>query len=100
MDHSKRISQFPRGIRPAPEPLGLYFRVGRNDHKPFSDLIAAGDASLFGAVLDPTNLKRHGELRDQIRDHKMDVILDPKTQESATPGGFKPRLGELPWGQE
>lgn len=98
LDRSKRVSQFPRIVRPAPEPLGLYFRVGRNDHKAFSDLIAAGGASLFGAVLDPTNLKRHAELRDQIRDHEMDVILDPKTQESATPGGFKSQLSDLPWG--
>lgn len=78
MDRSKRISQFPRIVRPTPEPLGLYFRAGRNDHKTFSDLIAADRASLFGAVLDPTNLKRHAELRDQIREHEMDVILDPK----------------------
>ena len=28
----------------------------------------------------------------------MDVILDPKTQESATPGGFKSQLSDLPWG--
>ena len=98
MDRSNRVSHFPRIVRPTPEPLGLYFRVGRNDHKHFSDLIATGNTSLFGAVLDPTNLKRHSELRDQIRDHKMDVILDPKTQESATPGGFKQQLGELPWG--
>lgn len=94
-----RVTQFPRTVRPVPEPLGHYVHVGRNDHKALLDLIASGDAALFGTVLDPTLIKRHQELRDQVVAHNMDVILNPKTQESATAGGYKESLGWLPWGR-
>ena len=57
---------FPRIVRPAPDPLGLYLRVARNDHKELLNLIAAGDASCFGVVFDPTWFERHGELRDKV----------------------------------
>jgi len=93
------VTQFPRAVRPVPEPLGHYVHVGRNDHKALLDLIASGDAALFGSVLDPTLISRHGELRDQVLAHKMDLILNPKTQESATAGGYKEALGSLPWGK-
>jgi hypothetical protein len=89
---------YPRSLRPAPDPLALYLRPARNDHRIFSDLLAAGDASFFGAVLDPTRLKRHGELREQILRSRIDAVLDPRTQESATPGGYTDALGKLPWG--
>lgn len=90
--------KFPRAIRPVPDPLGLYIRVGRSHHKNLSDLIAAGDATCFGAVLDPTALKAQQELRDQVLSRRLDVILDPKTQPSATPGGYSDTMGNLPWG--
>lgn len=92
-----KIMQFPRAVRPAPEPLALYFRPGRNDHRVLSDLIAGGDIGFFGAVLDPTNLSRQGELRDQLVQSKVDLILDPKTQEAAAPGRYTDSLGRLPW---
>ena len=92
------FSAFPRVLRPMPAPLGLYIRGGRNHHKDLSNLIAAGDASCFGAVLNPTMLNSQQELRDQILGRRLDAILDPKTQPSATVGGFSDALGELPWG--
>ena len=33
------LTLVPRLIRPAPDPLGLYFRVGRNDHRELLDLL-------------------------------------------------------------
>lgn len=54
-----RVAQFPRAVRPAPEPLAHYVHVGHNDHKALSDLIAAGDVSFFGLVLRPTARMRH-----------------------------------------
>lgn len=89
---------FPRAVRPAPDPLGLYLRPGRNDHRDRSNLIAAGDASCFGLVLDPCLMKRHGEVYEQALKHRLDAILDPKTQQSALPGGYSAQLGALPWG--
>lgn len=93
----KRVSQFPRSIRPAPDPLGLYFRPNHNDHNVLSNLIAAGDTNFFGVVLDPAHLGRQVELRDQVLDRSIDLILDPKTQEASAPGRYTDRLGKLPW---
>ena len=93
----KRVSQFPRSVRPAPDPLGLYFRPNHNDHKVLSNLIAAGDTNFFGVVLDPAHLSRQVELRDQVLDRSIDLILDPKTQEAAAPGRYTDRLGKLHW---
>lgn len=84
-------------MRSAPDPLGLYLRPNHNDHKVLSELIAAGDTAFFGAVLDPSHLKRQNELRDQILDKRIDLILDPKTQEAAFLGRYTENLGKLPW---
>ena len=89
---------YPRVVRPVPDPLGLYFRVGRASQKDLSNLIAVGDAACFGVVFDPTLLKPHQELRDQVLNQRLDAILDPRTQPSATPGGYNATLGVLPWG--
>jgi len=95
-----QFPNFPRTVRPAPEPLALYLRPGRNDHREILNLIAAGDAACFGAVFDPCQLARHVELRDQVLFHRLDAILDPKTQQSALPGGHTAVLGALPWGTD
>lgn len=92
------IAPFPRAVRPAPSPLGLYFRAGRNDHRVLSELIAAGDAACTGIVVDATHADRHKELRAQAVEHRIHVILDPKTMEMATPGGFTQAQDKLPWG--
>jgi hypothetical protein len=90
---------FPRVVRPAPNPLGLHLRPGRNDHGEILNLIASGDAGCFGAVFDPTFADRHAVLREQITMHRLDAILDPRTQPAATPGGYTHALGRLPWGR-
>lgn len=98
---SENVTQFPnfpRAVRSTPEPLALYLRPGRNDHREILNLIAAGDAVYFGAVFDPCQLARHVELRDQVLSHRLDAILDPKTQQSALPGGHTTTVGALPWG--
>jgi hypothetical protein len=88
----------PRIIRAAPDPLALYLRPGRNDHRQLLNLIAAGQAACFGAVFDPTLVERHAELKEQVLAHRLDALLDPKTQPSATAGGYTEGLGKLPWG--
>src|SRR5258707_6453916 len=90
--------EFPRIVRPAPDPLALYLRPGRNDHRELLNLMAEGDTSCFGAIFDPTILRRHKELKDQVIEHRLDAILDTKTQQSATIGGYTEALGKLPWG--
>jgi hypothetical protein len=88
----------PRAVRPAPEPLGLYIFAGRNDHKGLLNLLSQGDLRCFGIVIDAVHVNRHRELREQVVDHRLDAILDPKTQAAATIGGYTEALGELPWG--
>jgi hypothetical protein len=88
----------PRLIRAAPDPLGLFLRVGRNDHGEILDLLARGDAQCFGLIIDSTAIKRHKELRERALASRLDVILDPRTQAAATVGGNTESLIELPWG--
>lgn len=50
---SERVVQFtpyPRDVRPVPDPLGLYVRVGHTDYSELLNLIAAGDAQLSDSL--------------------------------------------------
>lgn len=87
----------PRAVRPALDPLGLYVRAGRNDHKDFLNLLSAGDLRCHGVVIDAVYADRHKELLEHIVDHRLDAILDPKTQPAATIGGYTEAIGALPW---
>ena len=94
---SDKIIPFPgsrQAVLPSPDGLGLYFRPARNDHRELLNLSAAGDAHYFGAVFDPTLVKRHGELRAQVLRVQLDAILDPKTQQSSLPGSYNDDLLE------
>src|SRR5258706_214411 len=66
--------ELPRIVRPAPDPLALHLRPGRNDHRELLNLMAAGDTSCFGAIFDPTILRRHKELKDQVIEHRRAMI--------------------------
>lgn len=88
----------PRAQRSSPEALGLFVRVGRNDHVAMLDLIAAGERGVFGFVIDVHNIDRHRELVREARRQDFDVILDPKTQQMGLPGGHTESLAALPWG--
>lgn len=96
---SSNVTSFPRSIRPAPSPLGLYIRAGRNDHKELLNFLASGDAGFCGVVLDATQSERDAELREHVLGRRLDAILDPCTQQSAMPGGYTPAHGKLPWGK-
>jgi len=89
----------PRAVRPAPEPLGLYLRAGRNDHLVLLNLIATGQTACFGVVFDAAQEDRHKELKEQVLTHRLDAILDTKVMQMALPGGHTRALGELPWGE-
>jgi hypothetical protein len=62
------------------------------------DLVATGEQSVFGFVIEVQNLDRHRELVTEARHHGYDLILDPKTQAMGFPGGHTKRLADLPWG--
>ena len=68
---------YPRVVRPVPDPLALYFRVGRASQKDLSNLIAVGDAACFGVVFDPTLIKPHQELRVALGDLEQKMPVRP-----------------------
>jgi hypothetical protein len=89
---------FPRLVRAVPDPLALWLRPGRMDQKGMLEMLAAGDLVCFGAVFDPALSRIHAELREQVLSHRLDAVLDPRTQPAATAGGYTEALGALPWG--
>lgn len=93
------LTLVPRLLHPAPKPLGLYFRIGRNDHREVLELVTSGETRFFGIVCDPTNVRFQKELLERTAARRLDVVLDPRTQASATIGGFNESLGALPWGR-
>ncbi len=88
----------PRLVRPALTPLGLYLRVGYNDHREIAAAIVSGRTQFSGVVVDAHRIDRHRELLDLVEKAGLECILDPCTQASAMPGGYSDALGELPWG--
>lgn len=88
----------PRLIRPVQDPIGLYVRVGRGDARTIQSFLEIKGAHFHGVVIDATRTVLDKDLRDIAATKKIDVILDPKTQESAYEGVFTERLGKLPWG--
>ena len=59
--------------------------------------MGGGSIGLHGVVFDPLNDERHSELRHLIVERNRDAILDPRTQELGSMGGFNKRLSALPW---
>jgi hypothetical protein len=78
----------PRILRPVPDPLGLYFRPGPNDHTSLGERIANGGTAFSGLVISAGRMPRHEELRAEARAHNLEAVLDPHTVELATAGGF------------
>lgn len=94
------IVHLPRPARdrdPA-TPFGLYFRVGRDQHRDLMDALAQGEKEFFGIVIEARYAQRHRELKIEALKQGLDVILDPNTHAMATIGGYTPSVGSLPWG--
>ncbi len=90
----------PHQARSGPQPLALFVRVGRNDHREMLDLIATGEQGIFGFIIEAQYIERHRELMTEARRRNFDLILDPKTQPMGLPGGHTAQLAALPWGLE
>jgi hypothetical protein len=90
--------QAPRLVRPTLSPLGLYLRTARGDGQALNTFLELRGAHFHGLVFDPCRVDADKELREAAAKRKLDVVLDPRTQESALPGAFTERLGNLPWG--
>ena len=87
----------PRTVKAAPDPPGWYVRPSYIDHRAITDAVAGGSVGLHGVVFDPSHEDRHSELRDLVVERNGDAVLDPRTQELRSIGGFNARLAALPW---
>jgi hypothetical protein len=88
----------PRLVRPVQEPLGLYLRPSRNDHRVLSQLLSEGKAAISGIVFDPEYVDTHEEIRTETTQRNLEAILDPRLMELATATGCTERRASLPWG--
>lgn len=86
------------GPRRSAGSLGLYVRVGRNDHVALQGLLSSGEDGVFGFVIDAHHIQRHEALITEARQRGLDVILDPKTLQMGFPEGITEGLSALPWG--
>jgi hypothetical protein len=55
---------------------------------------------MSGVVFEPTRAWQDKELRELVLKRSLDAVLEPKTQQLATPFGFGESLAELPWGTD
>ncbi|HUO92054.1 MAG TPA: hypothetical protein VMU22_03990 [Rhizomicrobium sp.] len=88
----------PQKDRERAAPLGLYLRVGRDQHKDLLDVLAQGEMDFFGLVIDARYTQRHRELKTEALRRQLDVVLDPNTHAMATVGGHTAAAASLPWG--
>src|SRR5687768_13825170 len=97
---SDNVIQLPRpaSIRPSARRLGHYLHVDWNDHLEVLQLIAEGDRGYLGYVVGAQNVERHKEFLKEALKRGFDLILDPKTQQSALPGSYSHAHSRLPWG--
>lgn len=86
-----------RIVRDAGEPLGLFFRVGKNDHTVLKQLLSENRVGMLGAVFDPCHCGCQEELRTEFSQRHLDAILDPALMELATLGGCTPSRQQLRW---
>ena len=81
----------------APPPIGLYFRVGHEEHVAVRDLCATIRPRFHGGVFNAADAGRQIDLIKDMNQARFDTVLDTMTAEMATVGGWKSRYAELPW---
>ena len=86
-----------RLIRSAPDPLGLFLRVGQAGQKDLQTFITGGDASFSGVVFEAKRVEKQKELLSLVLEHRIDAVLDPQTQAMGTAGGYTKAMDSLPW---
>lgn len=90
-----------RTLRPVPDPLGSYLRPSRRDHRFLLQMLVEDRSIGTGLVADPCLGRRQRELLDEARRHGVETVLDPRTLELSSVGGFtRSGVAELPWAAE
>jgi hypothetical protein len=73
-----------RVVREAEEPLGVFFRVGKNDHTVVERILDDDRLGFLGVVFDACYATAQRELCAEIADRNLDAILDTGAMELAT----------------
>jgi hypothetical protein len=78
--------------------LGHFLRVGRSDHRNLLEVLAEGRLSVSGLVFDAALVTRHAQLMQEADHAGIPRILDPRSFELATDGGYaRAGVSDLPW---
>ncbi len=86
----------PRLLRAVGDPLGSYYKVGR-DYRPLQALIAEDRHAFSGLVFDAALRDRQHDLL-KTAGGKVETVLDTRALELATDGGIaNARVRSLPW---
>lgn len=87
-----------RLLRPVSDPLVSYLRVGRQDHTFLAQMLVDGKSVGSGLIADPAHFDKHKDVWIEARQHDVETVLDPRSLELSTPGGFlRGGARDLPW---
>lgn len=90
-----------RHLRAVGTPLAGYLRPGSRDSAVLARLIAQGLPVGSGVVYAPSSLDRSEDLRDAAARAELERIMDPRSVELSTQGGFdRSGIQALPWAGE
>lgn len=87
-----------RHLNAVSPPLAGYLRPGWRDGAKLESLISQGLPVGAGIIYDPAILDRTVGLREEAKAAHLERVLDPRTVELSTIGGFgRASIGSLPW---
>ncbi len=87
-----------RTLRPVPDPLGSFLRPSSRDHKVLLQMLVEGKCVGTGLIADPCLGERQRDLLGEARRQGLETVLDPRTVDLSTVGGFaRSGVAELPW---
>ncbi len=83
-------------IPPQPE-IGHFIRLGHTGFRILEDLHTAGRLPIKRAVVDASHIEGQTSLISSLRNTGSELILDTKSAELATPGGYSATASKLAW---
>lgn len=87
-----------RSLRAAREPLGNFIRLGYNDHTVLAQALSERRGTGSGLILNPVHAARQLPLVSEANAIGVETILDSKSLELSTPGGYAlSGVADLPW---
>jgi len=87
-----------RALRPVRDPLGSYLSPSSRDHKVLLQMLVEGKPVGSGVVADPCLAERQRDLLGEARRQGVETVLDPRTVDLSTVGGFaRSGVRDLPW---